>query len=400
MPNLPMVEKAFETLLNSIITLKPPDRMAKVRPQLQTLLSHPTIVPLLPALTASVGNEIPSNIVDLTTISKSLQSLSKAVESLQKASPPSKQTPPPNAKQQKGKVDSKSPPRSYSVIAGSRPPNPSLVVDLANLEFDAGSRPKPEAICCLLNEKLHGISPPQVQLAAIRWTAAGNLVVAGGPAATPLSLQLAAPHISAILTAKLQLPSSTPLPPPRANVKWSKIIINGVPTGASPTRGPYTPSECHAALTAINPSYASLTITQQPSWVQPPSSYTHGSTSSLSVAFEDPSGEKLKVILAERYLFLFGNRATVKKWKYRQSNTKTKEPSNSSIVKHPQDNDTPDDEDVEQHLTPAPANTRDPPDHVSFSFSNTPTPPSPGGFQFSQPTSQPTQRSAREHRPT
>jgi len=34
-----------------------------------------------------------------------------------------------------------------------------------------------------------------------------------------------------------------------------------------------------------------------------------GAISSLSVAFEDPDGSKLKTLLAERYLYLFGNRA-------------------------------------------------------------------------------------------
>ena len=191
-----------------------------------------------------------------------------------------------------------------------------------------------------------------MQLAAVRWTASGNLVVTGGPAATPSSLQLAAPHIGAILSTKFKLTSPTSIPPPRANVKWSKIIINGVPTGASSNRKPYSPEECHAALSAINPSYATLSITQQPSWVHPPSSYTHGSASSLSVAFEDQSGEKLKAILAERYLYLFGNRATVKKWKYCRHNTTNKETSPTSISKHPQADDS-SDKDAEPPQPPA-----------------------------------------------
>ena len=137
----------------------------------------------------------------------------------------------------------------------------------------------------------------------------GNLVVTGGPSATPASLQLAAPHISAILTSKFKLPSNIPIPPPRANVKWSKILINGVPTGVHTSGDPCTPDECHKALAAENPSYASLTIMQKPSWVQPYNCYIQGSVSSLSVAFEDPSREKLKAILAEHYLYLFGNRA-------------------------------------------------------------------------------------------
>jgi hypothetical protein len=104
------------------------------------------------------------------------------------------------------------------------------------------------------------------------------------------------------------------------------------------------------ALTAINPTYASLQITQKPSWVRPPSSYPHGSASSLSVTFEDPDGSKMKALLTERYLYAFGNRATVKKWKYRLN--KTKDNSNANADKHDQASDSNDDEeDVEIAIT-------------------------------------------------
>jgi len=158
---------------------------------------------------------------------------------------------------------------------------------------------KPEILCHALNKELTAVTPPQVQLVAIRWTAKGNLVITGGPATTPHTLQLAAPHISISLPHLLSLPTNSPSPQPRPNTKWSKILINGVPTGASNDRSPLTPDECHAALAASNPSYAALSITQKPSWVRPPSSYLPGAVSSLSVAFEDPDGSKLKVILAE-----------------------------------------------------------------------------------------------------
>jgi hypothetical protein len=82
-------------------------------------------------------------------------------------------------------------------------------------------------------------------------------------------------------------------------------------------RAAYDPAECHEALTTINPSYAHLTVTQRPSWVRPPSSYSINAVSSLSVAFEDPDGSKIKAMLADRYLYVFGTRATVKKWKHR-----------------------------------------------------------------------------------
>ena len=190
-------------------------------------------------------------------------------------------------------------------------------------------------------------------------------MVTRGPSATPHSLQLAAPHISSIITNTLSLSSSTPLPHPQANVKWSKVLINGVATrvspGTGPSAGPATSDICHSALAAINPFYASLTITQKPSWVRPPTSYTPSSVSSLSVAFEDPDGSKLKLLLAERYLYLFGHRVQVKKWKYWQP--KTKANSKSNIIKHGQDDDRPDDKDIE--VTSTPANISAPPSIMS-----------------------------------
>jgi len=316
-------------------------------PHLQKLLSHPIIKLLLPHDDAPAMAGTPSNNADLTHIRNTLTALTKAVDGLQtKGNHPSKTAPPPP--HTKGKDPSTPPSHTYSAIAGSRPPNPSLVVSLAHLEFTASTRPSLESVCCILNERLSAISPLQVQLAAVRWTAMGNLVVTGGPSATPASLQLAAPHISIILSSKLQLPSHTTIPPPRANVKWSKIALNGVPTSMSSTWDPYTPDKCHSALAAINPSYASLTITQKPSWVLPPSSYLHGSASSLSMAFEDPDGSKLKMLLAERYLYVFGNRASVKKWKQHRKITKVH--SNTHTATYNQGSDVEDNKDIDNTL--------------------------------------------------
>jgi hypothetical protein len=197
--------------------------------------------------------------------------------------------------------------------------NTSLVVDLASLDLHSSSRLHPEAVCEILNRKLGNITPSKPQLAAIRWTAKGHLVVTGGPTATSTSLNNAALHISNILTSVLHLSTSpTPIPQPRANIRWSQISINGVPTGASTLGDPRSPQECHEALKAHNLLYTSLTVTQQPSWVRSPSSYDVGSISSLSLAFEDPDGGKLRALLAECYLYIFGTRASVKKWKLSQ----------------------------------------------------------------------------------
>ena len=249
--------------------------------------------------------------------------------------------------------------------------------------------PRPEAICTTLNRKLGEITPSQPKLAAARWTAKGNLVITGDHTATPTNLQKAAPHIHSIIMCTLNLSSPTTIPQPRANVKWSKMSINGVPTGASQASPPHMPEECHNALKESNPAYATLTVTQRPSWVRPPSSYIEGSISSLSVAFEDPDGSKLKALLAEQYLYVFGIRATVKKWKYRQ--TSNKETTEKQADQHNQGGDTTDDdEDVEITLTASPDRpaTPDNPFRTGISFppiGNNPV-PSIGNNLFQTPT--------------
>jgi hypothetical protein len=152
---------------------------------------------------------------------------------------------------------------------------------------------------------------------------------------TPHTLQIAAPHISTIISSSLQLPSDTIKSQPQPNVKWSKILVNSIPMGALKNRAPFSPDACHSSLAAINPSYASLTVMQKPSWVRPPSSYTPGSVSSLTLAFKDLDGSKLKALLAECYLYIYSNRASVKKWKQRQNNNKGK--SKSNPIEHDQD---------------------------------------------------------------
>jgi hypothetical protein len=113
---------------------------------------------------------------------------------------------------------------------------------------------------------------------------------------------------------------------------------------------PRSPHECHEALKSHNPLYSSLTVTQWPSWVHSPSSYDVGSISSLSVAFEDPDGGKLRALLAERYLYIYGTRASIKKWKQRQN--KNKDNSKSQAAEQPQDgNESSNDEDIEFTLT-------------------------------------------------
>ena len=44
----------------------------------------------------------------------------------------------------------------------------------------------------------------------------------------------------------------------------------------------------------------------------------------FNLGFHHPDGTKLKALLADRYLYAFGTRITVKKWKHRQKSPKDK----------------------------------------------------------------------------
>jgi hypothetical protein len=93
----------------------------------------------------------------------------------------------------------------------------------------------------------------------------------------------------------------------------AKLRINATPTGVTANRGAHTPDECHKALTAENRSY--VNITQKPSWVRDPLTYQPGSSSSISVSFEDPDGTSAQALLRSRTLYMFGHVVTVKRRK-------------------------------------------------------------------------------------
>ena len=77
----------------------------------------------------------------------------------------------------------------------------------------------------------------------------------------------------------LVTPSTLPL--------WFRALLNCVPTGTTSSRPAYNPDECHQALTAEIPSYASLHITQEPSYVRKPDSYNHCALSCLTTSLSE-----------------------------------------------------------------------------------------------------------------
>ena len=152
-----------------------------------------------------------------------------------------------------------------------------------------------------------------IHVSAAKWTMKGNLVVTAGPDVTPEQLAAAAPLITSAVQSCI--PSSSPPCQMCANVKWSQVLINRVPTGVTDTHTTHTPQVCHQALLTENPQYRPLRVSQLPSWVKKPDQYKPHSASSLVFVFEDPDRSLATSLVASCYLFLFGDVCIVKQWK-------------------------------------------------------------------------------------
>jgi len=211
-------------------------------------------------------------------------------------------------------------PISYATatVALRLPARASLVVSLshstASVHLCAQASLAPASLVMVCNDAL--VKTPHhanVWISTTRWTPKGNLVIIGSPATSIAQLKDA----THVLTTAIQstLPKLMTSLASRANVKWSKLLINGVPTGIDEETLAHSSAVCQHALALDNPSYGRLTITQLPSWVCSPFSYTPSSYSSLVVAFEDPNGLIASSIVATKWLYLFGMQATVKRWK-------------------------------------------------------------------------------------
>jgi len=218
------------------------------------------------------------------------------------------------------------PPKPHQKLLGnsqSQTSTHSIVVDLAYWNLAESDRPPVETICKNINNDLATSSHSTVHLIAAKWTAKGNLILTGD-ASTSLNVLLpATSHIATIIGARF----AKTTPKTRANIKWSKILINGVPTGKSQSQEPYTPDECHQALLKNNPAYTSLTVMQKPSWVKAPSSYTVNAASSLAVVFEDPDGTKLKTIVEGRHLYGLRDQAQYQEMEAETLNHTTLQPA-------------------------------------------------------------------------
>ncbi|KAH9047517.1 hypothetical protein EDB83DRAFT_2523165 [Lactarius deliciosus] len=198
----------------------------------------------------------------------------------------------------------RAPARPSLVLTPASPSSPTLALRKSLLE-----------ICEYLNGALADLHPGS-SLSAARWTKNNNLVVTAGPDTTSHHLQSASRTLTTHLSDLISADKSSPiLITAKENVRWSHLLVNNIPTGASSTCGAYSPSECHNALARENPAYRALCLTRPPSWVRKPDSYPAGSSSSLVLSFEDPSGDGLRLLMQHKHLYAFGTAGDLRLWK-------------------------------------------------------------------------------------
>ena len=205
-----------------------------------------------------------------------IHTLQKTVSKLQS---PSATPPPEPHSNSHSTIPTKTPKTPSDTNTNLKPvPRPSIIIHTA--QFKLAIRPHPLNICATINLFLSRSNHSKVHISAAKWTTKGNITLTGGADNSLDQLLAAKSTIRQGLSARVHTPSTAQI---TANVKWSKILINNIPTGTSNTREAWTPQECHDALCTENPVYAALTITQKPSWVKPPNMYKPDSTSSLVV---------------------------------------------------------------------------------------------------------------------
>ena len=199
------------------------------------------------------------------------------------------------------------------------PPRPSLVLSLIGHTFDTTLKTQAgilaPGLVSVCNDALAAVPTfASVRVSACRWMPKGNLVVFAGPDTSRDQLSAASHLLTTAVAASL--PDASARVSSHLNVRWGKVLINGVPTGVlegSPAA--HSPSSCLQELLEHNSSLRPLKVTQLPSWVRPPRLFQPGSSSSLVVAFEDPDGAIAPSLIAARHFFCFRAHVTVRRWR-------------------------------------------------------------------------------------
>ena len=180
-----------------------------------------------------------------------------------------------------------------------------------------------------------------IRVSACRWTPKGKLVIFTGLDTSRDQLSATSHLLTSAVAASL--PDASTHIFSCLNVRWGKVLINGVPTGTTDdSPAAHSPSACLQDLLENNPSLHPLKVTQLPSWVRAPCLFQPSLSSSLVFVFEDPDGTIAPFLITSEHLFCFGAHAMVRHWQQpppshqsqvpAQSHTKLPGPSATVIV--------------------------------------------------------------------
>ena len=160
-----------------------------------------------------------------------------------------------------------------------------------------------------LNNALHALPKfSHVRVVGVKWTQASNLLVRA-QAPSPQVLVAALEAVRLVLIDD-QMIINDIIP----NARWSCVTLSHIFTGKGSDSAAHSPKTIHEELVTHNPSYASLTIRQLPSWIRDPKSFKDGQVSSVAFAFEDHDGSRATRLLGSS-LTAFGNlRCSIKAW--------------------------------------------------------------------------------------
>ena len=294
-PVVPMVVPA-RAVTEHLQTLTPqPERKGKMKEAPLHLTAKPTPAPKAPPPTPLAPKQAPTSYAAAAATSKPAKPASQGAgkAKAQTSAKPPKPAPP--------------------------PPRPSLVLSLIGhtldmtLKMQAGIlAPGLVGVC---NDALASVPTfASVQVSGCRWTPKGNLVVFAGPDTSRDQLSAASHLLTSAIAASL--PAAGARVSSHLNVRWGKVLVNGVPTGVTDdSSAAHSPSACLQDLLENNPSLRPLKVTQLPSWVWAPHLFQPGLSSSLVFAFKDPDSTIAPSLIASRQLFCFGARAMVRHWR-------------------------------------------------------------------------------------
>ena len=308
-PDVPMIVPARASTEHLRTPTPQPERKGKMKEAPPHLAARPAPAPPAPTPAPSAPPRAPTSYAAAAATSKPAKPTPKGAgkAKAQTSATPTKPTPPPI--------------------------RPRLVLSLAGHTLDTTLKTQAGILAPGLvgtcNDALASVPTfASVRVSACRWTPKGNLVVFAGPDTSREQLFAASHLLTSAVAASL--PDASARVHSRLNVRWGKVLVNGVPTGVTEGSPAHSPSACLQDLLENNPSLRPLKVTQLPSWVRAPRLFQPGSSSSLVFAFEDPDNTIASSLIAARHLFCFGARAVVRRWRQPPPSKRQRAPASAS----------------------------------------------------------------------